>query len=281
MKRYVWLLRREFWENRAIWIIPLAIGGLMVFAATFGRVHITLFQVDSADSAVAFFFVTGMIFYAAMNIYAFWYLLDCLYADRKDRSVLFWKSMPITDAATVLSKVFVALVALPIVYLLAAGLASAVVAAIATLRSKVPAGVSLWRPEIWLLQQVLWVYMTAASMIWYLPVAGWLLLVSAWARRAVILHAVLPPLGLILAERLLLGTHAVESLLRSRLGNFKDAAFKFPGHFSLTSADGASHIGSFLDPAGFFGNPAVWIGAVIGAALIAGAIELRKRRADA
>jgi ABC-2 type transport system permease protein len=283
MNTFVWLVRREFWENRAIWILPSVIVGLMVLAAAVGHVEIAEVRPGSPGAVTLFFFATGMIFFSAMNIYAFWYLLDCLYADRKDRSVLFWKSLPISDAATVLSKVVVGLVALPVVYFVAADIASLLMAAILSVRLHPSVGGSLWQPSLWLQQQGLWIYMSATSLIWYLPIAGWLILVSAWAKRAVILFAVLPPLGIALAERLLLGTHETGRILLGRINGFKDAAFTYPAHFrwSFENGDTAPRVASLLDPAGFLRNPAVWIGVVIGIAFIGVAIELRKRRADA
>src|SRR5205807_2853636 len=107
MNEYAWLIRREFWENRAIWIVPAAIGAALTLAALFGNVQVPGLSVPDAhvfSGVVLFGF--GAAFFVVMNIYATWYLLDCLYAERKDRSVLFWKSLPISDTATVLAKLF-------------------------------------------------------------------------------------------------------------------------------------------------------------------------------
>src|SRR5216683_3943343 len=95
----IWLVRREFWENRAIWMIPAVTGGLMVLIALFGRVDLMSISPQMPVQAVGggFLLAVGATFFAVMSIYSTWYLLDCLYADRKDRSVLFWKSMPISD----------------------------------------------------------------------------------------------------------------------------------------------------------------------------------------
>jgi ABC-2 type transport system permease protein len=291
MNTFVWLVRREFWENRAIWVLPAVIAGLMVVAAaighaelspTGGHVEVSVMQKSGPGAAVVFFFATGMIFFTTMNIYAFWYLLDCLYADRRDRSILFWKSMPIPDATIVLSKALVALVALPAVYFVAADVATLLMAAIISVRDHGPPGGSLWDARLWLQQQTLWIYISTTSALWYLPIAGWLMLVSASAKRAAILYAVLPPLGLVLAEHLLIGTHEIGKILMGRINGFKDAAFKYPPefHWSPGHDDGVPSVIGLLDPEGFLRNPAVWIGAAIGAAFIVGAIELRKRRAD-
>ena len=137
-----------------------------------------------------------------------------------------------------------------------------------------------WRPELWLQVQVLWLYVIATGAIWYLPVVGWLLLVSAWAKRAVILQALLPPLAVMLAEALFLGTRVSCLVLRDRILGGGYAAFHHPLNWSLTTGEMTPGVWQAPDPVGFFTSAEVWIGAAIGAAFIAGAVQLRKRRTD-
>ena len=90
-----WLIRREFWENRAIWMIPAVIGALLVLAALFGGyralggVDLTTVRSVVQAGAIDGMIMIAVVFFLIMSIYSTWYLLDCLYADRKDRSVLF------------------------------------------------------------------------------------------------------------------------------------------------------------------------------------------------
>ena len=116
MNTYVWLIRREFWENRAIWICPAVIACALMLAALFGRVEVAGLGSPERNRAMAgmVLFAFGIIFFLVMTIYSSWYLLDCLNADRKDRSILFWKSLPISDTAMVLAKLFTGLIAIPI-----------------------------------------------------------------------------------------------------------------------------------------------------------------------
>jgi ABC-2 type transport system permease protein len=291
MKNYVWLVRREFWENKAIWIIPAAIGCTLTVAALFGRVEIALPPEQNRSVAAMAFFALGAVFFVAMSIYSCWYLLECLHADRKDRSVLFWKSMPISDTATVLSKLFVGLIAVPAVYFAAADLATLLMAVILSAKMSlggVPSLPAFWQPAFWLQLQVLWVYAILTAAIWFLPISGWLLVVSAWAKRAVLLWAILPPLAAILAEHLFVHTHAIANVLSGRLlTGYRDAAFhdSMPHHeWSMRAGDPAAALEStwrMLDLAGFLSNPQTWIGALCGAALIGAAIQLRMRRAEA
>jgi ABC-2 type transport system permease protein len=286
MNDYFWLVRREFWENKAIWIMPAVIGCALTVAALFGRMEISFPTppVQNRSVAAMALFGYGAVFYAAMAIYSCWYLLDCLYADRKDRSVLFWKSMPVSDSATVLSKVFVALIAIPAVYFAVADLATVLMAIIVSTRLSL--GSAIWQPEFWLQLQILWVYAIVTTAIWYLPVSGWLLVVSAWAKRAVMLWSILPPLAVVLAERLFVGTHVIAQALLVRLfAGYGQTAFYEPSPhpWSMRAGDPAAALGSawhVLDLARFFSSPQTWVGAAVGAVLIALAIQLRARRAE-
>lgn len=281
---FIWLVRREFWENKAIWALPACIGALMVMASLFGRVEITMLNATDQQStlaAVLFLVAIGGVFWVAMSIYSVWYLLDCLYADRKDRSVLFFKSMPLTDAGTVLSKVFVAVIAIPLVYFVAADISALLMSFVISVRARLVFGSVLWHPELWLQQQVLWLYVIATDLLWFAPVVGWLLLVSAWAKRAVILHALLPPLAVMLAERLFFGTHVAAVVLRDRLLGEAWASLHHPIHWSIAKGEMAPGVWQLPDPVGFLTSADVWIGVLIGAAFVAGAVQLRKRRTDA
>jgi ABC-2 type transport system permease protein len=291
-----WLVRREFWENRAIWMIPAALGALLVLAALFGGYQVVgALDLAAVRSVVQAGALDGMIiivvmFFVVMAIYSSWYLLDCLYADRKDRSILFWKSMPISDTATVASKLGIALILIPLVYFAFADLTTLLMAFIISVRASASIGSSLWRGDLWLQIQALWLYLIVTTAIWYLPVAGWLLVVSAWAKRAVILWSLLPPLALVLAERVFLGTHVIWDQLAARLGlgGYASHAFQYtPGAANWTTTEiGHDTIHTpvsvyrFLNAGGFLSSPETWIGAAVGVALIVGAIQLRTRHTE-
>jgi ABC-2 type transport system permease protein len=292
-----WLIRREFWENRAIWLIPAVLGGLLVLASLFGGYHVvgaedltavrSVVQAGSLDGMM----IVAVMFYVVMAIYSTWYLLDCLYADRKDRSILFWKSMPISDTATVIVKLGTALILVPLVYFAFCDVTTLLVAFIISVRAGAPLSSSLWRLDLWLQMQALWLFVIVTTAIWYLPVAGWLMAVSAWSKRAVILWSILPPLALALAERVFLGTHVIAGQLGARigLGGYSSHAFQYsPGAANWittqighdASIETPVSLYRFFNPGGFFSSPATWIGAAVGAALIFGAIQLRMRRTE-
>jgi ABC-2 type transport system permease protein len=289
MNTYMWLVRREFWENRAIWTIPSVIGGFMILAALFGRVHLMPIPSEVPSLAVGevFLVTVGATFFAVMSIYSTWYLLDCLYADRKDRSILFWKSLPISDTTTVVSKLATALIVIPLVYFAAADLTTLLMAFIVSVRLSSSIGGALWHADLWMQLQALWLYLIVTSAIWYLPLAGYLLVVSAWAKRAVMLWSILPPIALLLVERWFLGTHVIADQIWERLVGLVMAFHTHPGEgaWIVTPSDHGTirtpaGIWSFLDAGGFFSSPETWIGAAVGVALIVCAIQLRMRRTE-
>ena len=283
-----WLVRREFWENRAIWVIPTVLGAFLILVALFGKVDLMAIPSQLPSQAVGggFLLAAAGTFFVVMGIYSTWYLLDCLYADRKDRSVLFWKSMPISDATTVMSKLATALIVIPVVYFAAADLTSLLMAFILSVRARA-LGSALWHADLWLQLQVLWLYVIVTSAIWYLPIAAYLLVVSAWARRAVMLWSILPPIALVLAERWFFGTHVIAKQLGTRLFGAGELAFRdAQGCCSwVTTVDEKAirtpaNIWGFLNPGGFLSSPETWIGVAIGAALIVCAVQLRMRRSE-
>jgi ABC-2 type transport system permease protein len=290
MNNYAWLIKREFWENRAIWVIPSVIGVLSILGALFGQMQFTNLHTPQQSQVVggAVLSVFGIAFFIVMSVYSTWYLLDCLYADRKDRSVLFWKSLPISDTTTVLSKLLVALIVIPLVYFVAADVTTLLIAFIISVRASAAIGGAMWHADLWLQLQILWLYVIITTAIWFLPVAAWLMVISAWAKRAVMLWSVLPPLALYLGERLFLGTHFVSTQLADRLLGYGPRAFHTSPDSSIWMTTTFDHdqvttpssIWALLDPATFFSSPQTWIGVAVGAALIVGAIQLRLRRTE-
>ena len=291
MNNSKWLIRREFWENRAIWMIPAVFGGLLLLAALFGQVSIPRLTSpqESEQAAAAFLVIVGAMFYLVMGVYSTWYLLDCLYTDRKDRSILFWKSLPLSDATTVLCKLLVGMIIVPLVYFAAADATALIAAFILSIRARASIGSSLWNGDVWLGVQVLWMYAIVTTAVWYLPVAGWLMLVSAYAKRAVMLWAVLPPLLLYILERVFFGTSTVGHIIARRLTALPAVSFHGMGPNYVWTHEGGvvdnadSHIPrvwQLINPSGFFTSAEVWIGAAIGIALIVVAIQLRMRRSE-
>jgi ABC-2 type transport system permease protein len=288
MNTSTWLIRREFWENRAIWVIPAVFGALLILAALFGQVSIPKLNspAEMHEAAAAFQVIIGVMFYAVMSVYATWYLLDCLYADRRDRSILFWKSLPLSDARTVLIKLLVGMILIPLVYFVAADATALIAAFILSIRARASLGSALWQADVWWDIQGLWMYCVITTAIWYLPIAGWLMLVSAWSKRAVMLWSVLPPLVAYIFERVFFGTNTIGHLISRRLMGLPVVAFNGVNHVWTQGSGVVDNAGvpvrvwNLINPGGFFTSAETWIGAAVGIVLIVGAIQLRMRRSE-
>jgi ABC-2 type transport system permease protein len=278
-----WSVRRELWENRSIYVAPLAAAAIVLFGFSIRMITLpermrALLALDPERQRIAlvtpYSMAAAIVMFTAC-IVALFYCLDALYGERRDRSVLFWKSLPVSDLTTVFSKMSVPLVVLP---LLATAIVFATQVAMLALNSAVLAasglGVStLWSRlplvQMWLIQP----YGLAVHVLWHAPIYAWLLLVSAWARRAPFLWAVLPPLAIGALEKLAFGTSWFGRLLGYRVGGAMREAFTVEGQRSGLITQLAQ-----LDPARFLTSSGLWIGLVFAAAFLAAAARLRRRR---
>lgn len=121
----------------------------------------------------------------------------------------------------------------------------------------------------------MWIYLIVTMAIWYLPVAAWLMLVSAWARSAVMLWSILPPLVLYLAERWFVGSSLFGGIIGDRLFGYVPMAFNSqPGGMPSTATAG---MWDLMNPGGFLSAAATWGGAAAGVALLFAVIRLRHR----
>ncbi len=290
MNRFSWLIRREVWETRAIWIAPVICLAIMVLSAAFGGIHLGSFgsnglpamdEGKAARVAMVIVIATSLPFFITMSFTTFFYTLDSLYGDRRDRSVLFWKSLPISDADTVLSKLVVSSLVIPFTALLMGIVGQVVVAAVVAAKFGGTLGAAIWTGQTWLAGLAAVVWVTIVSIFWFLPVVGWLLLVSAWAPRSPFLWAVMPPLAVALAERVGFGTTQVWHLIASRSFGLFEIAFKGLVDVNPSGPDQNIRLSTAkfaLSPGEFFTNPEVWLGVLAAAALVAAAIWVRRYR---
>jgi len=284
---YYWSVRRELWENRSLHIAPLAVAAVALLGfmiSTIGmperrRGVLALDPVRQViDVSQPYDFVAVAIIFT-MGIVAVTYCLGALHGERRDRSVLFWKSLPISDLTTVLAKATVPFVVLPVIaigVILAMQLLMLVWSFFVLLLS----GVNPFTPLPLAQMAVVLVYGLVTQILWQAPVYGWLLLVSAWARRAPFLWAVLPPLALCMLEKVAFNTHYLATVLGHRLGGGHSEAFVTSTHLAVHK--GTPHFPVLgvadLDPAKFLSSPALWVGLVICAACLAGCVWFRRRR---
>ena len=309
MKQMLTLIRRELIEHRSSWVATAVFGGLFVLvaiAAVFGigRVGVTVSFNEMGSQVDPFALREGlrfmllpmaMVLYLVMNFVVIFYFLDALYAERKDRSILFWKSLPVSDLQVVASKYLTGIVAIPLITV-AVFIATAVLVMMvggiglaATGHGPLVGLTGEWLKEApgSLLQVTLiFLYTLAFQALWFAPVDGWLLLVSAFAKRGVLGWAVLPPALVVVGERLLLGSRHVLDLIGYRLAGGFDLAFRGDGHGGfINSGDmvvsSFPTLGDIATPARLLAAPSVWIGIAVGVGLLAGAVWLRRWRDEA
>ena len=256
------MVRREFWEHRALWIAPLAVAALLLVGAVFGGMHLdrgihapglTFGPVPAtfvARSAFAFMMMLAMV--SGLAVIA--YLLDSLYAERKDRSILFWKSLPVSDARTVLVKFAVGMLVVPLGVFLVEVVTHLIATGILSLRGS-GNGFGPGLAGAWLGAQASVLATTVVAILWYAPVAAYLMLASVYARRAPLVVAALPPLILTTFEQLLFDTRYVSGFLGRRLGARV--------HF-----------------ADVWTSPELWLGLVAAAGMLYIVVRLRRYRDD-
>jgi ABC-2 type transport system permease protein len=181
----------------------------------------------------------------------------------------------VSNVATVLSKAFVPFVALPVVIFAIAVVTQIIMLVLgsAVLAANGMSAAVLWSHWPIFQTSLVLLYGLVAMTLWYAPIYGWLLLVSSWARSMAILWAVLPPLGLCIAERIAADTTFFSSLVDYRLNGFLSEAF----HYSKGTNPLVDPL-ALLTPARFLSSPGLWIGLVVGVALLAGAVWLRRNR---
>jgi ABC-2 type transport system permease protein len=294
-----WLLRRELWENRSLYVAPLIVAGLALFGFLISLLWLpaSVRRIATLDPARQhallarpYDLVAILIIFVTV-IVGWFYCLEALHSERRDRSILFWKSLPVSDLTTVLTKASIPLVVLPLfafAIVIATHLIMLVVSTL-VLWSSGASVTMLWTQVPVFQDSPVLFYGLATLALWYAPIYAWLLLVSAWAQRAVFLWAVLPPLLLAFVERIALHTWHVGSLLKFRLFDGFSQAFVLKGGAAAAGSDGgvgaggsAEHMAQVFDPipdpAKFLSSPDVWIGLGVAAALLAVTVWLRRRR---
>ena len=326
------LLKREFWEHKGgffwapIWASAIsllftlmALGMAEYVLRSHNGIHINgkttingldlgaltsqmspedmaqLSQAISMSTATAMFWPM-----LVLGFVVFFYCLGSLYDERKDRSVLFWKSLPVSDRDTVLSKAASALLVAP---LIAVGVAIAcmfgfllLLSTFVLLHNGNPMTL-VWGPGNPLQLAGSMLATIPVYALWALPTVGWLLLCSAWSKSKPFLWAIMLPVfsGIFISWFDIMNLFDLESgwfwknivargLLSAVPGTWFDVAHINNAH--ITSSEAARQIESvhqllsLKTTYSVLLTPQLWIGAVVGAAMIYGAIRLRRWRDD-
>jgi ABC-2 type transport system permease protein len=271
-----WSVRRELWENRSVYIAPLAVAAVALFAFSISAIlgiWEKALRLIPAHSSGPYDLSAGLMMLTGIIVSVF-YCLDALHSERRDRSILFWKSLPVSDLTTVLAKLSIPLVVLPLlIFVITVAmhwsmlLLSSVIVwgsgqSVAALWTKL----SFFRMSLLLLYHLL-----TAHTLWPLPVYCWLLLVSGWARRATFLWAALPVIAISAVEQIVFRTWHFAALVGGRLIGDAPAFASMPG-------DGFPGPMTHITPGTFLGSPGLWIGLLLAAAFLAAAVRLRRYR---
>jgi len=308
------LIRREFWEHKSLWIAPLVWVGLITLFFNWAMLHVpdgsghSGIKVDGRPVAemsisgtelqhkldvpeerkegafaVSYLAIFGLIS-VFMTIVVFFYLIDCLYTERKDRSILFWKSLPVSDTSVVLSKLAVAMLVVPIGVILLTAVTQLVnyLTALAILHGTIIGEIFPdWSFGAWLRSQAIALGVMLGGVLWYVPIAGYLMLLSAWAKNKVFLWAILPPIALPVLEKVFLQSNHVLDFLGQRFTGYiglmkvDPNAFEAGDHERFPAVNdvyNAFHLSSV------FTSAEMWLGVAAGAAMVFAAIRIRRFR---
>jgi ABC-2 type transport system permease protein len=280
-RRMYWALRRELWENRAIYIAPLAAAGVALLGFLLTLVHLpqriraasALGSTQLHDLIEMPYDAVAALLMGTFLLVLLFYCVEALQRERRDRSILFWKSLPVSDLTTVAAKAAIPFVVLPLLTVaitvvtqfIMLLVSSAVLAGSGLSVAAYWAQVSFFQMSFLLLYHVMTVHV-----LWSAPVYGWLLLVSAWARRAAFLWAVLPPLAIGVLEKLMFNTAHFAAFLARFLTGGPEGVYA-PATMPM---DPSTHV----TPERFFSAPGLWIGLAVTVLFLAMAVRLRRYR---
>ncbi|HEX7803913.1 MAG TPA: ABC transporter permease [Pseudoxanthomonas sp.] len=317
--KFKWLLKREFWENRGgfLWA-PLITGAIIsILTAIFAVIGLVRFKNSGVGDDLQFsgnmaeharqiggigdtaLLVGISLTTLVLAFVVFFYALGCLYDDRRDRSALFWKSLPTSDLQMVLSKATWALLLAPALSIAVGVLIGVVLWLIVgiTLAAAGMPGMSAIFTHAHPLSVIgNTLTIVPVYVLWALPAVGWLMLCSAWARSKPFLWAVLIPVlacvivsmsGILPGMNINYGAVWYTLIYRGLLSvvpySWAPASSTFESNMQNTGnsdIQGPADLMHLMNVSNLdvLGSSDLWIGAAIGAAFIAGAIYLRRWR---
>ena len=270
-RRIYWSVRRELWEHRSIYVAPLAAAAVFLLAFMIS-VDVQPECTGTSRSTALWEFAAALIMGTGFIVGIF-YCLDALYGERRDRSILFWKSLPVSDLTTVLSKFAIPLVILPLLTFAITIVTQFVMMLLSSaflLGSGQSVGMLGTRMSFFHMSLIFLYHILTVHGLWYAPMYAWLLLVSAWAPRAPFIWAFVPPFVIWGVEKIAFRTTHFLGMLQYRLTG--------PEPANMAPGSSVMDIMSALTPAQFFSTPGLWIGLAIAAIFLAAAVRLRRSR---
>jgi len=301
INHYLALIRRELWEHRSIWVTPVAIASIvtlgtltaLMFAGEFAHeLDVAIFGAqnlagDTERRAVltGFFVGSSWLFLLGLSILTIFYALDSLYAERKDKSILFWRSLPVTDAETVISKLVTALIIIPavaIAAIIATHIVNLIVTSIWVSMKGGDAGLLIWGSVPLLDNWFAPIVVIFCTSVWMSPFLGWFLFVSAYTKRAPLLMAFLPLILVPMVEGIFLrSAHFAEAVWGrgAKIPLFSGTDIKtFFDEDKIRLNEEAISLLSAIDFGKFVTSIDTWIGIIVCGLLTTAAIYVRRFR---
>ncbi len=306
MGHYIALIRRELWEHRSIFVTPLVIASVVTLGTLTALVFVGEFRAE-LDLAIfgaqnvagepqrkavltGLFVGSSWLFLLGLGVLTVFYALDSLYSERKDKSILFWRSLPVTDAETVISKLMTALLVIPAVAIagiIVTHLVNLVVTSIWVSSKGGDASMLIWGSVPLLDNWLAMIVVVFAISIWMSPFVGWFLFVSGYTRRAPLLMAFLPLVLIPMIEGIFMRSkHFADAVWGRAAGipifagidmeRFFDE--ESPLHAAGNIPEEMVSLLAHLDIAQFFGSIDTWIGIVVCGLLTTAAIYVRRYR---
>jgi len=270
---FYWSVRREIWQNSSLYAVPLLAAAVQV--ASLFYTAIWVLQAGTVGVKTHYQFSGAMLTLSA-SLVGFYYCTEAVHAERRDRSILFWKSLPVSDVSAVLAKAFVPLVFLPVIVFLVGTAVQLLMLAVSSafaIRFGVDAEVHRITSDLIRIPLGL-SYGIGMITVLQAPIYGWLLLISSWARRAPALWAVLPPIALCVAEKLSFNTTHVAAALGHRfVGAYQEAFALFDSGPVVFPVLGTV---APRGPVSFLTGSDVWLGLLLTVVFIFAAARLRR-----
>jgi len=280
VRPYYWSVRRELWENRAVYVAPLAAAAVFLFGFLLKSAHLAghggeaIMPSGHTHTQVAqpYDYAAGLIM-AATLVIGLYYSVEALQSERRDRSILFWKSMPVSDRTTILAKASIPFIVVPLLGWSITTVTQFLMLLVQSAGVAMTGGsvAALWKELSPFTMSLLLIYhLITVHTLWQAPIYGWLMFISAWARRAAIVWATVPLLAIGIAERMLFGTSYVGNLIGNRFTGGPEAvpmSDSFPTNPMM-----------HLTPGHFLMSAGLWIGLGVTAVFLAASVRLRRQR---
>jgi len=298
------LVKREYWEHKgAMLYAPLIIAAFFAGIMILGLLTGGSITVDHGSNTTITFaehlpkmveefenlsneervqavqiglYSPVVLFGLVMLIISMFYALASLYDERKDKSILFWKSLPVSDTATVLSKFVTVCLLIPVLYFGVVAVFQLFLMLLSTVLAWFGGslGTAIWGASNWFVV----LFNTLASFIvaslWLAPVWAWLMFASSWAKKTAFLWGVLPIFLISIAEGWVLHSAYFIEMVGKRIA----------GGFVVMNSNLNNLVGNdmFEELSTHWTDVLVmtefWGGLIVSAVFLAGAVYIRRYR---